>query len=302
MSSRSACDVWVMWTKRALLSAFGRMCRRSPWLTKLGRAMKLGRLFAAGDMGRLVLDGDVQVDFDLSVRDFRYLYFMTDLASSPEFNLLKRLQNPEGIFIDIGASTGFISLVAAKYYKHVFAIEPGFSNLRYLRHNLNLNPNLSKKITVLPFALDKCQKAGSLYFDSDRPLIASLAPIEGSVTRSENVQCRTLDSIFSKYKDVTLIKIDTEGSEYNILLGSVYTIKNNRPFVICEISDVMQRRFQNKASDIYDYFADLNYICVLSPYNRDLILNRDRFNERASQAGGPFNVLFSPRESLIDPV
>ena len=43
------------------------------------------------------------------------------------------------------------------------------------------------------------------------------------------------DSILNKYSDVDLIKIDTEGYEFQVLQGLSKTVKNNLPILLIEI-------------------------------------------------------------------
>lgn len=290
-----------MWNKKAFLHLVRRLrplSQRYPSLVRLGRYLGLRKWLSSGDMGTLVLDDDVTVELDLSIKGFRYLYYIEDLQHSPEVALIKRLSDPEASFVDIGANIGYFSLLAAKYYAGVVAIEPSQFNLNYLKNNLRLNPALASKIRVLPVAVGEQATSATLFRPVDQPLAASLSPVPGFYTEEEVVSCEPLDTLLEGVTSIATIKIDTEGAEYNILKGGRRTIEKYRPWVICEVSDQMQRRFGNDALKILNFFRIIEYRCVVSPYRAENVLDSEsRFVEQAKQKS-PFNALFAPCESL----
>lgn len=289
-----------MWSKKLFLYLVRRLrplSQRYPSVMRLGRYLGLRKLLSAGDRGKLVLDSDVVIELDLSVKGFRHLYYLEDLQNSPEIALVKRLSDPSGCFVDVGANIGYFSLVAAKYYAQVVAIEPSQFNLSHLGHNINLNPALAPKITTLPFAVGEQAGAKTLFRPIDQPLAASLAPVPGFRTDEEAVYCQTLDTLLDGCLNVTTIKIDTEGAEYNILQGGKEIIQRFRPFVICEISDQMQKRFGSDALKIFTYFRDIGYLCIASPYMAENTLTQASFHLEHASKKEPFNLLFVPSEA-----
>ena len=77
----------------------------------------------------------------------------------------------------------------------------------------------------------------------------------------ETVDMLTLDE-FAKQEDLTrldLIKCDTEGSELLVFQGARRTIERFKPIVLTEIDANNLVRFQQKPSDIIDFFREWKY-------------------------------------------
>ena len=89
-------------------------------------------------------------------------------------------------------------------------------------------------------------------FDTDFDLRASQQLVP--------VQARTLDSY--NFEDVDCIKIDVEGSELFVMQGAKDTIERCRPSVQVEIVPKQCALFGYQPQELYDFFQDLDYVCV----------------------------------------
>jgi FkbM family methyltransferase len=81
---------------------------------------------------------------------------------------------------------------------------------------------------------------------------------------------RTIDSY--NFEDVDAIKIDVEGSELLVIQGAVDTIDRCRPSVQVEIVPKQCSIFGYEPQDLYNFFADRDYVCVSAirkPANAD---------------------------------
>jgi len=76
------------------------------------------------------------------------------------------------------------------------------------------------------------------------------------------VKVKTLDSF--KFQDVDIIKIDVEGFEYDVLLGSTETINTWKPVVQVEMVYGQPHRFGRTVHDILKYFEERDYKMTLS--------------------------------------
>ena len=84
------------------------------------------------------------------------------------------------------------------------------------------------------------------------------------------VPARTIDSY--NFKDVDCIKIDVEGSELLVMQGAKDTIDRCRPSVQVEIVPKQCKLFGYDPQDLYDFFADRDYVCVSAvrkPMNKE---------------------------------
>jgi len=79
------------------------------------------------------------------------------------------------------------------------------------------------------------------------------------------VPCRTIDSY--NFEDVDVIKIDVEGSELMVMQGARDTITRCRPAVQVEIVPKQCGAYGYDPQALYDFFTDLDYVCVCAVRN-----------------------------------
>ncbi len=127
----------------------------------------------------------------------------------------------EEILVDCGAFTGdsvrwFVESVGGHYAK-IYAWEPDPKNIVELKNCIEAAR--LESIAVVPCCA--YGRKGSLCFDS-----------QGTATSfvtgggAETVACDTIDNICG---DATLIKMDVEGSEMDVLSGAAETVKRHKP-------------------------------------------------------------------------
>jgi len=128
-------------------------------------------------------------------------------------------------------------------------------------------------------------------FDTDFDLRASQQLVE--------VPARTIDSY--NFEDVDCIKIDVEGSELYVMQGAKDTIERCRPSVQVEIVPKQCALFGYEPQELYDFFQDLDYVCVSAvrrPANADqrgLFFGKD-IGMKHRQIKKYMDRLFVPRE------
>lgn len=140
--------------------------------------------------------------------------------------------NDNSIFIDVGLNTATTSLYFAtmENIKQIYAFEPFIPTYNCALENINLNPELAKKITTFDIGLDKENKEikmpyninqsgcmSSVYnpFEMNKTLCKEAESIETLKIRDA---AEILTPIINKHynKELIILKIDTEGSEFNI--------------------------------------------------------------------------------------
>tara|TARA_B100000902_G_scaffold331216_1_gene328543 strand:+ start:425 stop:1471 length:1047 start_codon:yes stop_codon:yes gene_type:complete len=113
------------------------------------------------------------------------------------------------------------------------------------------------------------------------------------------VPARTIDSY--NFEDVDAIKIDVEGSELLVIKGAKETIDRCRPSVQVEIVPKQCTLFGYEPQDLYDFFADRDYVCVSAvrrPANQDqrgMFFGQD-IGMKHKQIKKYMDRLFVPRE------
>ncbi|PGW55256.1 FkbM family methyltransferase [Bacillus thuringiensis] len=134
------------------------------------------------------------------------------------FDILDKFLSKNYNYLDIGAWVGPTVLYGANLAKHVYAIEPDPIALQELQNNLNLNPSISSKITLIHAALSSQTGTSNLYKGNEYgDSTSSLIPANSN--HSCVVNCMTIDELIITYniKHFNFIKIDIEGSEYNLI-------------------------------------------------------------------------------------
>ncbi|MFH0815006.1 MAG: FkbM family methyltransferase [Candidatus Falkowbacteria bacterium] len=171
-----------------------------------------------------------------------------------------------GNVIDAGAFVGDSSIVLAEYTdEKVFAIEAHAENFKLLEKTVALN-NLQTKIIALNAALDREVRRVNI--------ISSGAGARTAVADGQfcTVSTVTLDKLFeNKSQKISLIKLDVEGFEMNILLGADQVIRRDKPVLFVSIYHSGEQfinvplQLKEKYSDIYSFkFIDCNPVHPLA--------------------------------------
>jgi FkbM family methyltransferase len=149
----------------------------------------------------------------------------------------KRLLAPGDVCVDVGAYTGYFTLLAAKLVGragHVYALEPGRQTRAELVSNLELND--VSNVSVLAIAAGDLD--GEALFD-DRPHGSSIrSALHGTPDAGTPVQMRTVASLVpdDDASRLSLVKIDVEGHEVAVLRGLIPLLEAGaRPAILVEL-------------------------------------------------------------------
>lgn len=126
------------------------------------------------------------------------------------------------VVIDIGANIGAFTVFATHMLKHpkIYAFEPETNNFNLLQANIEINGLIGNVIACKQAVYGKEGKIFlSIAGESSGKNSIELDQCQG---KGEEVECVTLDLIFKKnsIKTCDLLKIDCEGSEYELLLNA----------------------------------------------------------------------------------
>jgi len=155
-----------------------------------------------------------------------------------ERKVLEVIKNIKGdLFIDIGALWGEYAINLADNFKEVWAFEPAEDSRRILEENIKKYGK--KNIRIFAYALSDKRGESQLWRHEEG--IMGMTGIKREYSYKNRIQVlkkllgtvevRTLDELV-KGRKVDLIKIDTEGSEKEILEGGKETLKNTKRIII----------------------------------------------------------------------
>ena len=169
---------------------------------------------------------------------------------------------PDTTIIDIGANIGFLSLYWAKKFNNcqVFSYEPTGYAFECLKTSKELNRLNNLKVFKLAAGDKSCQ--GEVYSPTEKTYNKGLgsinfnADIEGDKTYvKETIDIVSLDEHIGQGKNVSLIKIDVQGTEINVLKGALKLIEKDKPSIIVEIDDSYYERPLKNRQTIEALFA-----------------------------------------------
>jgi len=142
-----------------------------------------------------------------------------------------------GAIIDVGANIGLHSLRLSKSFSKadLYAFEPSPPTFMNLQQNIKRSGQ--NNIIALPYALSNqvCEKE---FFHCEDNAYSSLIDTHRKNVKSVfRVAVTTLDQIVEEQRiqDVSLIKIDVEGLESEVVLGATKTIQKFHPDIFVEI-------------------------------------------------------------------
>lgn len=153
-----------------------------------------------------------------------------------EKHLYSWINTRKGIFIDVGAHIGKYSIPVAKNPGvTVVAIEPDLYNYDLLKKNAALN-KLDNIFCINKGAFSSPGKIP--FYTTDRGEgMHSLYPQPGS-RQQVTIEADTLDNIIEQLaldKPVSLVKIDVEGAEMEVLKGAEKILQKYQPDLIVEV-------------------------------------------------------------------
>jgi FkbM family methyltransferase len=178
----------------------------------------------------------------------RYDSFMYDSLAELGVNL------KSATVWDVGAHIGYHSLafaVLAGPAGRVVAFEPNPFNRERFRMNLDRNPDLAPRLSLLDLALSDSQEEAEFQFSAEVDNGRSSGSHLDRVVPPENenayrsfhhgrVQAVTADILIQKKlaPPPFMIKIDVEGAEFAVLQGSAELLASQKPLLFIEIHNI----------------------------------------------------------------
>jgi FkbM family methyltransferase len=164
--------------------------------------------------------------------DFNNQSYQVNIRSQADKSVLKEIfvlgeykdveliiKSAKAPVIDVGAQAGFFSLYCRALNSEVpiYAIEPDEANLETLEDNLSFN-NIDN-IEIIPAALAGQTGLRDFYISSDTHNHSLFKILTPQITKTGRVKTYSLDDFLKEQglEEVSLLKLDIEGSEYEVL-------------------------------------------------------------------------------------
>ncbi len=218
---------------------------------------KLPQWFLPHPKGKLIVKTNfgfkIQIDptFDKNIENIIYQRGVYELGT---LSVLQSFLKQGDVFVDVGANIGFLSLAGA--YKvgktgKVYAFEPVPETFEILKFNKSINE--FNQIQLYQLALGNEEKEGIIYSESENRGGASI--INHTSQKGMAIKVKRFDDLNISEK-ISVIKIDVEGFEFEVLKGAKNTIKRHKPSLIIEYSKM--RINSAKDLEIFNWLKALN--------------------------------------------
>ncbi len=150
-------------------------------------------------------------------------------------------------FYDIGAHTGFFSVLAAVLVGRsgaVVAVEPDRRNASLLRETVARN-SLGPNVAVVEQALSSFEGTSRFASAVSGPNsnTGMSKMVDDDLPGSYEVSCVTMNKLAETFPAPNVIKMDVEGAESEVLKGAARIFESVRPLLICEVHDELNATF-----------------------------------------------------------
>lgn len=168
--------------------------------------------------------------------------------------------------IDVGANEGQFAFMARKAWPDavIYSFEPYLPAVREFQR-VHANDSLVRLEAV---GLGSCNSTRMLHIAEVTANNSLLPQQAGRTGRTETVQVRRLDDVCPPISNDTLVKIDVQGSELDVIAGAVGTFKRAR-FVLMEVSLVAQNEGAPELDLVWRVMRELcfKYVDILDVYD-----------------------------------
>ena len=159
--------------------------------------------------------------------------------------------------IDLGANVGYFSVFAAAHFPscEILSVEPFPANIAALRRNVERNH--IRNCRIIEAAIDGQKRKvvfGSANIDDPYPTNARI--VSGvAADRGHFIECETitLDSLVHEHVNgkIALLKIDIEGSEYDVLYNATDATLKRIERIAIEAEDLDKDRRHSEALSLF---------------------------------------------------
>src|SRR6516162_8386756 len=154
--------------------------------------------------------------------------------------VLNRRVKPGMAVVDIGANIGYLTMLLASLVRKsglVVAVEPNPENIKLLEASRRVNG--FDQVLVIQAAAGRQTGLLALNVSRANGMTGELPGKLDGIFASRPVPCFALDELLPKGRHFNLVKIDTEGAEFNVLIGLSGTIDRDHPVIVSEFSPGM---------------------------------------------------------------
>lgn len=188
------------------------------------------------------------------------------IYETANLRLLSHFIKPGSLYLDIGANIGLLSVPILKGDSEtkVVSIEASPGTLPYL-HRTQQESQFGDRWVVLGDAIGS--EPGEMIFYKSKDSVGAYDGLKdtgrGDKKKPIPVRVRTLDEVWQSLNcpDVSVIKMDIEGGEYDAIVGGRECLASKRPVLHVEWNTINLRAYGRPPEVLLDLASNLGY-CI----------------------------------------
>lgn len=211
-----------------------------------------------------------KLNFDVPASLFQVFkeIFMADVYN---IEALRRVLPDDPLVIDIGANAGFFDILLLSKIKNaqIYAYEPLSSNIERMRSIASSNRRFDKSVIINPFAVTgtSCETLRLFARDTeDNQVVAStLKDFDIANTKELWIPAISFSEIMARISKakIDLLKMDCEGSEYDIILNTPPDVVRRVQRMLIEVHDIdSQYNIKTFSQYLGELGYDVNYASI----------------------------------------
>lgn len=212
---------------------------------------------------------DFGLDLDLKYDAYLHEHYKRGICYESEIvTVLLRALKEGDTAIDVGANNGFFTVLMAKLVGDagsVLAVEPIARNMEALQENLKLNQIENAELVQMPAGA--VNKEVTFWESSDDTSSSCLwdpglwPDNEQSRQAPKPFRTKTvsLDSLLPLDVTPTVIKIDTEGAEHDVLRGAQRLLRQEVPYVLAEMNPFGLQQMGSSDESLRNFMRNCGY-------------------------------------------
>jgi len=233
--------------------------------------------------------GDLRIHCSTGDINSSIVYLLGFSDNLTFFRIYRIFALPDSVAVDVGANLGIhtLALSGCVLRGTVLSFEPRLSVFAKLIDNLNENGIMN--VVASDKALGDSIGKGHLYVDEDD---FNIGKARMGDQGNQVVDVTTLDhALQDPPSTVSLIKIDTEGCELQVLRGAACVLADHRPVLVCEYSP-----------PAYSFCQLKNLIPYRAHYFRIPQNQYEKLEPMQDSSNHPCDLLIVPEEKLTQEV
>jgi FkbM family methyltransferase len=168
--------------------------------------------------------------------------------------VLARFIQKGKVIVDVGANVGDTAITMLNETQaNIVCVEPSEFYFKYLKKNINnLSEEDRNKLTCIQSLVGEQDTFGELVHHDGT---ASIAQTNGDHAK---IKKEKLDDILNNELEISLIKVDTDGFDYDVLMSARKIIEHNRPILFWENYIDTKEQYEGYEK-LYKFLSAMNY-------------------------------------------